>query len=232
MIPSSKWFPTALADRAAWFQNFATNFAALAADLGFLPADVTSVNADNATVQALTNYSFSVDTFASAVTAFRKEVLEGTNSAVAATPPAVPDLGATPISLPGVYDRLDNLVKRIKLAPKYSEEEGTQLGIVSPKVAPISPADMQPVLKTSVLPGNIVNVVFKRGTSGGVCVETMVDKEVAWTPKGNYFSSPAVINIPPSADNLPRAVQIRSRYLDKGVQVGLWSETYNVVTLP
>lgn len=53
MIPSSKWFPTALADRAAWYQNFATNFAALAADLGFLPADVTAVNADNATVQAL-----------------------------------------------------------------------------------------------------------------------------------------------------------------------------------
>src|SRR5690606_12639504 len=58
MIPSSKWFPTALADRAAWFQEFATNFAALAGDIGFLPADVTSVNADHATVQALTNYSF------------------------------------------------------------------------------------------------------------------------------------------------------------------------------
>lgn len=131
-----------------------------------------------------------------------------------------------------MYDRLDNLVKRIKLAPKYSDEEGTQLGIVPPKTSPISPDDMQPVLKTSVLPGNVVNVVFKRGTSGGVCVETMVDKEVVWTSKGNFFSSPAVMTISPSADNLPRAVQIRSRYLDKGVQIGLWSETYNVVTIP
>lgn len=232
MVPSSKWFPTALADRAAWFQNFTTNFAALAAGLGFLPADVTANGADNDTVQALTTYSYSVDAFEKGVTAFRKEVLEGNNGSPAAAPPAVPALGATPISLPGVYDRLDNLVKRIKLSPTYSDEEGKQLGIVPSKSDPISPDLMQPALKCSVLPGNVVNVVFKRGDSGGVVVETMVDKETAWTSKGNFFSSPAVLTIPAGPDNLPRAVQIRARYLEKGVQVGLWSETYNAVTIP
>lgn len=232
MVPSVKWFPSSLADRAAWFQNFATNFASLAAGLGFLPADVTANGADNDTVQALTTYSHSVDMFEKAVTAFRKEVLEGTNGSPAAAPPAVPAIGATPISLPGVYERLDNLVKRIKLSPTYSEEEGAQLGIIPGKSEPISPDLMQPVLKCSVLPGNVVNVVFKRTGSDGVTVETMVDKETAWTSKGNFFNSPAVLTIPPSTDNLPRAVQVRARYLEKGVQVGLWSETYNVVTIP
>lgn len=232
MVPSNKWFPAALADRAAWFQNFATTFAALAVDLGFVAADVTAVDADNDTVQALTTYSYSVDAFEKAVTAWRKEVLEGANGAPAATPPAVPAVGATPISLPGVYERLDNLVKRIKLMPKYSEEEGRQLGIVPSKSDPIAPDERQPVLKCSVLPGNVVNVAFKRGDNNGVVVETIVDKEAAWTSKGNFFTSPAVITIPAGPDNLPRAVQVRARYLEKGVAIGLWSETYNVVTIP
>lgn len=232
MVPSNKWFPAAFADRAAWFQNFATNFAALAAGLGFLPADVTAVNADNDTVQALTTYSYSVDAFERAVTAYRKEVLEGSNGAPAAAKPPVPDLGAAVISLPGVYERLDNLVKRIKLSPTYSDEEGKQLGIVPSKSDPIAPDLMQPTLKCSVLPGNVINVAFKRGPSDGIAVEVMVDKEVVWSSKGNFFVSPANFTVAAGPDNLPRAVQIRARYLEKGVQVGLWSETYNVVTIP
>ena len=46
MVPSNRWFPSTLQDRAAWFQNFATQFGSLAATLGFLPAQVTAVNAD------------------------------------------------------------------------------------------------------------------------------------------------------------------------------------------
>lgn len=232
MVPSSKWFPSTLSDRAAWFNNFATVFAALATSLGFLPADVTAVQADNQTVQDLTNYSHSVDTFAKGVTAYRKEVLEGKNGSPAATPPVVPSLGDVDITLPGVYERLDNLVKRIRLSPTYSTEEGMQLGIVPAKTDPIAPNEMQPVLKTSVLPGNIIEVGFKRGQSNGVVIEVIVDKGQEWVSMGNFFSSPAVLNIPQSDNDLPRAVQIRARYLEKGTPVGQWSETYNCVTTP
>jgi hypothetical protein len=231
-IPSPTWFPSSLADRAAWFQNFSTKFSALAAGLGFLPAEVTSVQADNSTVQALTTYSLSVDTFEKGVTAFRKEVLEGKPSATPASPPAVPDLGDVDITLPGVYERLDNLVKRIKLSPTYSDEEGSQLGIIPSKSDPIAPNEMQPTLKNASLPSNVVQVGFKRGKSNGITVDVILDKAGSWTNMGSYFTSPAVLNIPQGPDELPRAVQVRARYLEKGVQVGQWPETYNVVTNP
>lgn len=231
-IPSPSYFPTSLSARAAWFQNFAIKFAALAANLGFLPADVTAVQADNQTVQDLTNYSHSVDTYAKGVTAYRREVLEGMNGSPAATPPVVPSLGDVDITLPGVYERLDNLVKRIRLSPTYSIEEGMQLGIVPSKSDPIAPNEMQPSLKQSVLPGNVLQVGFKRGKSTGVTIEVIVDKAPGWVSMGNYFSSPAVVVIPKSDNDLPRAVQVRARYLEKGSQVGQWSETYNCVTLP
>jgi len=47
MIPSSRWFPTNLADRALWYENFATQFAAVAVSLGFTANDAASVNNDN-----------------------------------------------------------------------------------------------------------------------------------------------------------------------------------------
>ncbi len=231
-IPSPSYFPTSLSARAAWFQNFAIKFAALAANLGFLPADVTAVQADDQTVPDLTNYSHSVDTYAKGVTAYRKEVLEGTNGSPAATPPVVPSLGDVDITLPGVYERLDNLVKRIRLSPTYSVEEGTQLGIIPSKVDPIAPNLMQPTLKSTVLPSNVVQVNFKRGQSGGVTVDVILDKTGGWVTMGSYFHSPPVLNIPQGPGRIAACRAGSARYLEKGVPVGQWSETYNVVTIP
>jgi len=107
-----------------------------------------------------------------------------------------------------------------------------QLGIVPSKSDPIAPNDMQPVLKQTALPGNVLEVAFKRGKSNGIVVEVIVDKAPGWVSMGNFFNSPAVLTIPQSENDLPRAVQIRARYLEKGTQIGQWSETYNCVTLP
>ena len=53
MRPDQRWFPTNRTERAAWFQNFTNNFAKVAAILGFSPAEVAAVQADNDMVQFL-----------------------------------------------------------------------------------------------------------------------------------------------------------------------------------
>lgn len=232
VVPSSKWFPSALAERAAWMANFSNQFSSLYTHLGFVEADSLAVAADNDTLQQLATWTVAVEAYSKAATAFRREITQGENGAPDPSIPVPPELLDSALAGPGLYERLDNLVKRIRVAPNYSQEDGAMLGIVPSKTDPIAPNDMQPVLKTAVLPGNVVQVGFKRGQSSGIVVEVILDKGAAWASMGNFFTSPAVLNIPQSENDLPRAVQIRARYIEKGSPVGQWSETYNAVTTP
>ena len=59
-----------------------------------------------------------------------------------------------------------------------------------------------------------------------------LDNETAWASVGNFFKSPAVLNIAPNPGNLPRAVRLRARYLDGNNPVGQNSDTVNITTVP
>src|SRR5690606_4513340 len=107
MIPSNTWFPQSLSERAAWYQNFATQFSDLATGLGFLPADVTAVDSDNITLQALATWTVGVEAYSKAATAFRKEITQGDVGSPAPVLPDSPDFPDITIALPGLYERLD-----------------------------------------------------------------------------------------------------------------------------
>ena len=77
MNPNSRWFPTNLQDRAAWFQNFVTNFSPIATTLGFTGGEVTAIQADNEDFQSIAATTVALDTFASAVRAYRISLTEG-----------------------------------------------------------------------------------------------------------------------------------------------------------
>jgi len=88
------------------------------------------------------------------------------------------------------------------------------------------------VLKLSAAPGNIVNVEFKRGTSDGIQVQTNLDNSGVWNTVGTFFKSPAALNIPAGTGDLPRAVQVRARFVEGNNPVGDYSATVSVSTIP
>src|SRR4051794_21414509 len=92
MVPSNRYFPTSLQDRAAWFQNFATKFGPLAATLGFLPAQVTAVNADRDDMVFCASSALEVETYAKAVRQYRTILTEGAVGSPATTFPTNPTL--------------------------------------------------------------------------------------------------------------------------------------------
>lgn len=231
-IPSKGWFPTTLQDRAAWFQNFRDQFSALAAALGFAPADVTAVDNDNSAFQWLAATAVTVESFSQGMTAYRKLITEGDIGEPAAVVPAPPVFALVPTVDPGIFERLIALVERIRVAPNYSPEEGELLGIIPAASSSIAPDDLQPSLKAKAMPANVVMVEFVRGKTQGIAIETKVDNDAAWSTAGSFFKSPAQLTIAASPGNLPRAVQIRARYLQDNTPVGLLSDTVNVVTTP
>lgn len=232
MIPSRTWFPLSLQERAAWFQNFRDQFAVLAAGLGFLPADVAAVDADNSAFQWLAEKAVQVEAFSQGMTAYRKLVTEGEDGAPNAELPEPPVFALPPAGVPGIFERLVNLVERIRVAPTYSAEEGELLGIIPAQSESISPDDLQPELKAKAMPGNTVSVSFVRGKTDGIALETRLDNDIEWNAAGSFVRSPAEIVIPAGANNLPRAVQIRARYQIGNSPAGLFSDTVNVVTTP
>lgn len=233
MTPSNRWFPASLQERAAWFENFANQFTAVHLSLGFTAADEAAVSDDNELMQFLAGTELVVRSYRSAVRQYRKIITEGkigdpTPAFPAGIAPAPPS-----VRLTGIFERLDNLVRRIRVAPAYTDEIGALLGIIPAQTEPESPEEMQPVsLKARAVPGNIVEVNFARGTSDGVAVEMKVDKEATWSDAGKFFKSPATISIPQNADRLPRAVQLRLRYLIDDKPVGHLSDVLTTQTIP
>ena len=232
MPPSYKWFPTSLVDQAAWYDNFNTQFAVLAASLGFLPADVSDVLKDNETIQILSTWATAEDAYSRGVTAYRREILKGDNGDPAPEAPTPPSPVLTDITGPGLFERLDDLVARIRVSPTYSEEEGAMLGIIPSKGERIPNDDLKPAITAKPMPGNVVEVKFTRGKTDGVQLYIVVDNEGGWTDAGKFFKSPAAVNIPQSANELPRSVNIRARYLVGNNAVGQWSDTITISTVP
>ena len=232
MIPSPKWFPSSLQDRAAWFDNFNTQMQAIGTTLGFTAPELLSLNRDNDAIQFLATSAVTLDAYADAVRTYRRVITEGNIGDP--TPEFPADIA---LSLPfaidtGIFERLDNFVKRIRVAPAYTDEIGALLGITTGGGGPDIPVgDVAPVLKGSVEVGNIVEVKFTKGNSDGIHIETRVDGS-DWAFTKVAVKSPGVFTVPANTGNTPRGVEIRARYLDGNNPVGALSDIVTVQTIP
>ncbi|MGD9562995.1 MAG: hypothetical protein AB7F88_12650 [Pyrinomonadaceae bacterium] len=233
MQPSNKWFPVPLQERAAWFQNFAAQFNQIGTGLGFLPSVLTQVQNDNTDFQFCADQTVEVEAFAKAFRLYRQTVTEGHVGDPAPQYPTNPS-AAPPSQVPtGIFERLDDLVKQIRVANTYTPEIGALLGIIpAPPGNLIPPDELQPTLKATTLPGSVVQVKFVRGSTNGVMIEMKLDNAVSWSDAGKFYSSPAQLTVPENAENLPRSVQLRARYVEGNGPVGLYSDIVATVTLP
>ena len=211
---------------------FNTQFAAVAVSLGFTAGDSTAMGKDNAMVQSIASIAVQVESYADAMRQFRLILTEGNIGEPTPGFPALPVYVAADSVDTGIFERLDNLVKRIRVAPNYTNETGALLGIIPSASSDLAPEDMQPKLKVVSMPGSIVRVSFVRGSTDGVELETKVDNSDKWESAGRYFKSPANLVIPSNPLNLPRAVQTRARYVGGNTPIGQFSPIVSTATQP
>ena len=232
MIPSSKWFPTNIAERFDWYENFNNQIQTIGTTVGLVAADITAIANDATWMSFLSQATMAVDAYSDGVRQFRKTLTEGEiGDANPAWPTSIDPTPPSTTVPTGIFERLDAYVKRIRVSPNYTPETGALLGIIPSKGGDIVETEMKPVLKANSMPGSIVEVSFTRGRSDGITIETKVDNAASWSGAGNYFKSPASLNIP-DGTGLPHSVQIRARYIIGNEPVGLNSDTVNVVTTP
>lgn len=222
-----------MAARAIWYLNFANQFAAIAIALGFQISDIDQVNDDNDAVQWIAQAAAAVDAFEKSLTAYRKLMLEANPGSPAVALPPLPTYPApVPAVDPGIFARLIALVERIRAATDYTTEDGELLGIVPAKPADVAPNDLQPELSLLALPGNVIEVSFKRGKTEGIAVDLEIDNSGTWESFGILTKSPAEIVVPQNALATARSVKVRARYVLDSKAVGQYSEVGLVSTNP
>ena len=223
------WLPTTLEALAPWFSNFALKFAEFATDLGFTAADVTSINDDSLVVNWLLDAEEAFEANMEGFRKFRDESLYSEKGDTAPTDP-VTVLPAQPAKLTAaIIERLVNLVERIQLADKYTDEIGAQLGILTTTPEQIAPENWKPEIKAKAVPGGKIESSFVRGESDGILYETQIGAETVWTEKARFFKSPGTLTV---GGDQPQTVRIRARYLLDDEPVGQYSDIVQIVSTP
>jgi hypothetical protein len=232
MIPSRTWFPSSLQERAAWYNAFSTNLAAVSTSLGLTAADMTNVTQDTQNVTFLASAAMMIDAYTEAVRQYRIVFTEGS---IGEPTPAFPTLEplevVNPLQPTGAFERLDNLVKRIRAAPTYTPEIGALLGIIPS--TPTPPAELKPVIKASDSLGDYqyeVNVT--RLGMPAFKVQIQRGGSMTWEDAGFATNNPATLSITPTTPDQPERIMVRAILLKNNEPIGVPSDPTYVTVNP
>lgn len=149
MVPSTTYFPRSWSLRADWYDNFSTQFTLIAVSLGFTAGEAGDIDKEAQQIAFMVEASLQAEAYLSSVRSYRDVLCEADDGSPTPAFPPNPTL-TPPFAIDaGMFERLDNLVKRIKLAPGYTEATGELLGIEGSSPAPIAPGDVEPDIDLS-----------------------------------------------------------------------------------
>ncbi|MEQ1604627.1 MAG: hypothetical protein ABL999_07135 [Pyrinomonadaceae bacterium] len=234
MIPSHTWFARPLQERAAWFENFALQFGAVGLSLGFTAGEITGVQNDNETVQFLAAAATELDAFVEAVRQFRIIITEGAigepTPAFPANPALVPP---APAVATGIFERLDDLVKRIRVAPAYTKEIGALLGII-PAAKPSAPEqELKPVIKASDSTGGFsFSVDVTRLGMPAYKIQIQRQGSSTWQDAAFATTNPCNVVVTPTSPGQPERILVRAILMKNNEQVGVPSDPTYVTINP
>lgn len=238
MIPSKRWFPLSLQDRAAWYNNFAVQCAgAPGTALALSTGQISTVTHDNATMQFLAATQLQIDKFASGFRQFRDILTEGNIGEVTPVSPVPPDTTVpTPVSPTGIFERLDDLVKWIKANPAYTDEIGAVMGILpSPAdgLPDVPESELKPTIKASdSMGGYQFQVTVSRLGKQAFKVQVQKKGDTDWKDIAFATSNPVICTLTPTVPGDPERVMVRGILLEKNQPVGVPSDPTYVTVNP
>ncbi|MFN6962218.1 MAG: hypothetical protein ACK4S4_00460 [Pyrinomonadaceae bacterium] len=233
MRPDQRWFPTSRTERAAWFQNFANEFARVAIDLGFTQADIDAVNADNDVIQYLQRQLISVKAYLTALQTFDREITHGKRSDAVRPVPELPPMPVPAVATAGIFERLERLVRRIRTMPKYTHATGALLGIIprKPDAAAMLPERPKNFVAKPLPAGYGFKVSVSRLGYPSFIIEIRRQGEAEWTYLATCVGTNSIrCSVEPLAPGKPELIHVRTRMCKGNDPVGQYSDA-QVLTL-
>ncbi|MDF2452700.1 MAG: hypothetical protein K0S26_2204 [Bacteroidota bacterium] len=145
---TTTFIPASDNDKAVWLNNFSTKLGTYAASLGVTAAEVTATQKDASLFQYIVNLLEIYRQTLKNLTGYKTMVKKAVGQQhLSATIPSLPTLATAPPTVPeGVFDRVSKLAARIKNSVNYTDNIGSDLGIVTP-ASNFDASLMQPILK-------------------------------------------------------------------------------------
>lgn len=226
--------PNPFQDRVAWLLNFQTNLTPVAASLGILPAELAALGLDIEDYQSLAATTVSVDAFKAAVREFRLSFSEGK---VGDPTPVFPSESFNaPPNAPrpaGFFQRLVELIDRIRTAPAYTNEIGASLGIIPAQSNGIPEADVKPAIE--VFPsqtGYMFSIVVSDRGEADAFVVMVQPKGGNWSDAGMFTGKSADVTYAPATPGDPVMISVRVKLRRKNTDYGQLSDVVPITLNP
>jgi hypothetical protein len=238
MIPSKRWFPLSLQDRAAWFNNFAVQCAGVPGTALGIPAPTLAlVASDNEMMQFLATTQLQADGFISALRQFRDILTEGDIGELTPVAPEAPSMALpVPTAAPGIFERLDDLVKWIRANPKYDSEIGAAMGILpsgGDGLPDVPESELKPTIKANdSMGGYKFTVTVSRMGKQAYKVQVQKKGDTDWKDIAFATSNPVICTLTPTVPGDPERIMVRAILLEKNEQVGVPSDPTYVTVNP
>jgi len=222
------FLPKADLERQKWLQNISTKLGIYAGKYNVLPDEVADTVAGSAFFDYLMNNRNQVNEFATKLTAYKNESMNGVPAgADASIFPAFPVFEPAPATVePGIFKRALAIAKRIKDNKNYTIADGNDLGLEG-SIITLNPEEQKPVIKLRLIAGGHPEVVWTK--QGMDAIEIYVDRGTG------TFEFLAVDSYPNYTDTAPLPAagssaiwKYKSIYRYGDVQAGLWSDVVSI----
>lgn len=230
-IPDPRFVPGDWAGQADWFQNWDKQMTIVGPSLGFSAAELTRIADDNAWIQFLRNVMVEVDNYSSAITNNRRIMSRGTiGEATPAFPPntsfTVP-VTTNPVG-PGIWQRNNEDVRRVREAPAFTDEVAGLLGIIPSEPTPTPEGDVQPILKVEVSPGYNVKVSGVMQGMDAIRIDYQRKGTDAWPLAAFLTRLPGEFVIAVQTPGAPESGRLRAVFIKNSEEFGIFSPEYPI----
>jgi hypothetical protein len=217
-----------LQERAAWYDNFNIQIQIVGATLGLTAGELAGISKDNDNMQFLANVATQLAAYTDAVRQYRVVFTEGD---VGDPTPAFPaDVTFTlPFTQPtGAFQRLDEFVKRIRVAPAYTAEIGALLDIIPSTPGETPEEEVQPDLKISTETGYVVKAAGAMQGMDAIRFDYQRNGTTTWNIAAFLTNLPNEFTITPATPGQPESGRIRAVFIKKSEDFGSFSPDYPV----
>ena len=221
-------------ERITWGNNFANQFPAVAASLGFTPAETEAAVNDALMMVFVIENAMVNNSFSKASHAYKQDILGGVAEGIS-TPevPALKPVAPPILTEAGVLGRLQIVCARIKAHQNYTDAIGELLMIATSETDGGSlPEDAKPTGSGEALNFSKVRIDWVKGKFDGVIIESQRGDEIDWTRLDRDFRSPFDDERPPLVAGKPEERRYRLMYFIDNEPVGDWSDVIVVITKP
>jgi hypothetical protein len=185
-------------------------------------------------MQFLADTLVQLDAYKKAVGQYLRIITEGGIGDPTPAFPANPNFNLPVIQATGIFERLIELVDRIKAAPAYTDEIGALLGIIPSAPDSISPEDVKPGTEVHAAQSNyeFAVVVSNRAKSDSWSVEIRREGQEKWEEVKTATGKSVNVKIMPTEDGKPERIQIRVRLRKNNEDYGQFSDIVYVTVNP